>query len=685
MKIKENHVISVLVVLIIVVIWSKFTVSSGYGVGQAGTAQTLPTINLPGKDINITKWTTYGTVTRAAIVADTSTTKGVAIPAPTAGDLKIGPGDLNRQGWAATTAWPLTGTGTGLNSTDYTALNGAATSTLDVNTTNFQFAGFRKQLQPGGGGQVWYLFTYSGNMPSGSDYLQDQDAAVLLTVGSLSIPKFVTYLKSSMSPFPDSGCVYVVASTGACSVSTCTTNGGTAIQTLKLVKAAVGTGVPCLAGDQTTDLALATSAAGVATTGTSVVVTATGAGATATTPAALTGAGAFNSSATAGTTQLFYATKCFPTGCSGATSGFLANSGTVVTIAGTGSAGTADGVGINGSLLTNLPASSFTNPALICASGTAATVSNVVVVGSGHTTTTVVLRDMFKETVDKPPLWQVATRTITIPSQSNAPTISGITIDDQSPPTVYVADSANNKIYKITNFNGSPTVSTWTSPAAPAGLWSDSAPGASAAGTYLYALAGTNLYVIPVGTATGTTLSASNMMIVPTLTGTPKQLVCSGVGVGGTCYYTDLAAPANALIQKFAVPAYALGNASAPTVTQWGGGGSGQGKIGAKNTGNLMTPGQITLDGNGNLYVANKDNHGIVKLDTGGNIFPFTGPAVAPDSAGTAGTDDTGGSAGAAFPGGGAKFSSPQGLAMAPDGITFFVADTGNNNIRIIT
>jgi hypothetical protein len=678
MKIKEDHIIAALVVLIIFVIWSKFTLSSGYAVGQAGTAQTIPTISIPGKDINMSNWAPSSTNSYTTITNDSGVTLGVAISTGTTTDNKLGPGDLNRQGWAAGTGFSLSG----ITAAQITSFN-SGTATCTVNNTNFQFAGFRKQLQPGGGGTVWYLFTNTGNLPTGSSYLQDQDAKVLLTVGTLNIPQFVIYLKSAISPFPDTGCAYVVTNTGACSATTCTSTGGTAIQTLKLVKLATGT-APCLASDQTTDLSQITTTSTIGNTGVnSVTLTATNATNGATSVAGLSSGGAFTKTAAVGT-QCYYATQCFPAGCSGGTSGFLANSGTVVTIAGgsPGTSGTTDGVGVNGSLITNASVPTFTAPTYICASGTAATVSNVVVAG-GVSSTTLTVRDMFKETIDKPPQWQVVSRSITVAAGC---TVSGIAIDCQTPPTLYIADSTNNKIYKTPSFNtSSPTTATWTISSGTygtvAGIWCDATTSATnLAGAYIYALTTTtkNLLVIPVATATST-VTDSVMMVIP-LGGatTPGQLAISGT----TCYFTD-----SNKVYKFTVPTFSVGTKASVTPTQWGGGGSGLGATGASGTGNLTTTGQMTVDSNGNLYIANSGNHGIVKLDTGGNIYPYLGPPVAPGSSGASasGSADTGGSTGAAYPGGGASFNGPLGLTIAPDGLTFFVADTGNNNIRIVT
>jgi DNA-binding beta-propeller fold protein YncE len=94
----------------------------------------------------------------------------------------------------------------------------------------------------------------------------------------------------------------------------------------------------------------------------------------------------------------------------------------------------------------------------------------------------------------------------------------------------------------------------------------------------------------------------------------------------------------------------------------------------------------MTMDINGNLYIANYGNHSITKVDGGGNITQFVGGGVDNNSAGQSGTQDSGyGTAGSTYPGGGAKFTNPLGIAISPDGVTLVVADTGNHNIRMIT
>ncbi len=81
-------------------------------------------------------------------------------------------------------------------------------------------------------------------------------------------------------------------------------------------------------------------------------------------------------------------------------------------------------------------------------------------------------------------------------------------------------------------------------------------------------------------------------------------------------------------------------------------------------------PSSVAVDGAGNIYVADRNNHTIRKITTGGLVTTLAGTA---GSAGS--TDGTGG---------GARFNSPSGVAVDGAG-NVFVADTGNSTVRKIT
>jgi sugar lactone lactonase YvrE len=84
----------------------------------------------------------------------------------------------------------------------------------------------------------------------------------------------------------------------------------------------------------------------------------------------------------------------------------------------------------------------------------------------------------------------------------------------------------------------------------------------------------------------------------------------------------------------------------------------------------LNSPTRARLDGNGNLYFCDTNNHVVRKVDTNGKITTIAGT-------GTVGYSGDNGSATAA------QFHTPYDLRVAPNG-DLYVADTGNNVIRRI-
>ncbi|MES2695687.1 MAG: immunoglobulin domain-containing protein [Verrucomicrobiota bacterium] len=104
---------------------------------------------------------------------------------------------------------------------------------------------------------------------------------------------------------------------------------------------------------------------------------------------------------------------------------------------------------------------------------------------------------------------------------------------------------------------------------------------------------------------------------------------------------------------------------------------AGSGSAGyANNTGTLATfslsnPSGVAVDSSGNLYIADTGNNAIRKITPGGVVTTFAGSAT-----GVAGSANGSGTA--------ASFTNPRGISIDGAG-NLYVADTGNNLIRMIT
>lgn len=92
---------------------------------------------------------------------------------------------------------------------------------------------------------------------------------------------------------------------------------------------------------------------------------------------------------------------------------------------------------------------------------------------------------------------------------------------------------------------------------------------------------------------------------------------------------------------------------------------------GTGNVARFNQPRGIAVDGAGVLYVADTNNHTIRRITAGGVVTTLAGLA------GSSGSTNATGSA--------ARFSNPRGVAVDSAGTTVYVADTNNNRIRQVT
>lgn len=84
----------------------------------------------------------------------------------------------------------------------------------------------------------------------------------------------------------------------------------------------------------------------------------------------------------------------------------------------------------------------------------------------------------------------------------------------------------------------------------------------------------------------------------------------------------------------------------------------------------FMTPAGLTFDSRGNLYIADRDNHRVRKIDTRGNITTFAGT----------GKEGFSGDGGPAVK---ADLNLPSGLAADGKG-NIFISDRSNDRIRVV-
>jgi len=81
----------------------------------------------------------------------------------------------------------------------------------------------------------------------------------------------------------------------------------------------------------------------------------------------------------------------------------------------------------------------------------------------------------------------------------------------------------------------------------------------------------------------------------------------------------------------------------------------------------------IATDAMGNVYVADSANHAIRRISPSGVVSTIAGNVGAPESGDVDGLGNV------------ARFNAPTGIAVTPDGTTIYVADSGNHKIKRIT
>ena len=246
----------------------------------------------------------------------------------------------------------------------------------------------------------------------------------------------------------------------------------------------------------------------------------------------------------------------------------------------------------------------------------------------------------------------------------------GVAVDASG--NVYVADEGNNTIRQVspagvvTTLAGSTAASGWTNGTGSGALFYQPVSVAVDANGNVYVADTLNSTIRKVTTPGG---------VVTTLAGTPSASGSSdgaggaahfnnpcGVAVdgAGTLYVSDLANNTIRQITPAGVVTTLAGSASSGTGTNDGTG----------SAASFANPAGVAVDTNGNVYVADYENHTIRKIAPGGIVTTLAGES------GVSGFANGTGKA--------ARFSGPLGVAVDTAG-NVYVADTSNHLIRKIT
>lgn len=328
--------------------------------------------------------------------------------------------------------------------------------------------------------------------------------------------------------------------------------------------------------------------------------------------------------------------------------------GTVSTLAGTaGVAGSTDGTGAS---------ASFYAPFALAVDG----IGNVIVADTGNDTVRIINSVGVVSTLAGTAGVAGSADGVGAAARFNRP--FGVTVDGSG--NAYVTDTLNGTLRKVTSGGVVTTL------AGSAGL-TGSADGTGAAARF-YHPAGVvadvsgHLYVSDVGNY--------NIRAI-----TPSAVVTSVAGLAPTRGSADGVGSAASFTTPLGVAADSSGNvyvadtnnstirkiSAAGVVVTLAGAARSTGAVDATGSAARFTyPTSVSVDGSGNVYVADYGNDTIRKVTAAGVTTTLAG------TAGSSGAVDATGAA--------ARFSSPFGVAVSGTG-TVYVADTGNDTIRMIT